>query len=162
MAVTQRPSRRRVKRTEACGTRRPRESTTTTVTPSRAPRVPYATLLTRAPATTFTVARAGNVPDRALIVALPGLPALNFVDDPEVIESLPFEADHEGDTATTLPNPSAPDAKNTREAPDVSVAVVGFTVSFARAPGFTVTTASAPALPGALAAIVAVPALVSR
>jgi hypothetical protein len=97
-----------------------------------------------------------------LIVALPGLPALNFVDDPKVGESLPLEADHEGDTAIMLPNPSAPEAKNTREAPDMSVAVVGFTASFARAPGFTVTTSSAPARPGALAAIVAVPALVSR
>jgi hypothetical protein len=117
---------------------------------------------TLAPATTFTVALAVNVPDRALIVARPGLPAVNAVEDPNAVDTLPFEADHEGDGAIGLPNPSAPVAENTRDAPEVSVAVAGVTANLARAPGFTVTTSSAPARPGALAAIVAVPALVSR
>ena len=110
-AATQRPSRRSARRTDACGTRLFRESRTTTVTPSRFPRDEYVIRPTRAPATTFTVARATNAPDRALIVALPGLPAVNVVDDPDVGESRPFDAAHEGDGAIMLPNPSVPDAR---------------------------------------------------
>src|SRR4051794_17188497 len=162
-AAPQRPSRRNARRTDACGARRCRESRTTTVTPSRLPCAEYVIRPTRAPATTFTVARATNAPDRALIVALPGLPAVNVVDDPEVGESRPFVADQMDDAATiALPKPSVPEAVNTGDAPDVSVAVAGVTASFAAAPGFTVTIFSAPARPGALAARVAVAAFVSR
>src|SRR5580765_227679 len=162
-AATQRPSRRNARRTDACGTRRCRESRTTTVTPRRLPRAEYVIRPTRALATTFTVARATNAPDRALIVALPGMSAVNVVDDPKVEESRPFVADQVDDAAAiALPKPSVPDAVNTRDAPDASVAVAGVTASFVGAPGFTVTIFSAPARPGAIAARVAVAALVSR
>jgi len=159
----QRPFRFSAKCTDARATRRRRESTTTSVTWRRAPRLAYAIRLTRtAIDEIFTVARAVSFPALAVTVAFPGRRGLNVVEDPVTGDTVPFEADHVAEGATVFPYASTPDAEKRCVPSARSVTFAGVTASFTGAPGRTVTTCSAPARPGALALIVAAPAVVSR